>query len=250
MNKSLATVGYVTQIVLFLSLLLAGIAVFVAETVNPTHYPERGEIAALGLVVGMLSWVFISYIFNDLKSLFELHLAEALSNLVNRFWPKINTPTGKKIVVGLLIVVYTPFLWAIITNWNIAAPFVIALAVVVLVGMLVTICLVSVYLKMWEKYHVIFDDQIPDELREDYGFEARIYSRMIRNRLRVKSIGFPTSVYITPDQIHYTYPAAADYFGHDPAVEMNLALTLQREVKIERLENSDVLTVKRVQHAG
>lgn len=247
MNKSLATVGYITQIVLFLSLFFAAIATFVVEVDNTTNYPERYQIASVGFFIGVMCWLLVTLIFNDLKSLFALHLEKPLIGLVNNILERSKTPAGKKIVFGLLVLVYTPFVFAIITHWNIAAPFVIGLTIILLTIALVLTGVVMIYLKMWEKYNVVFDETIPDHMREDYSFEARAYSKMIRRSLHKAML--PMKVHIEPEQIEYSYPAAAEYFGDDPEVERNLARTLLREVNIKRRGDSDVVVVKRVQHA-
>lgn len=246
MNKSLATVGYITQIVLFLSLFFAAIATFVVEVDNTTNYPERYQIASVGFFIGVMCWLLVNLIFNDLKSLFELHLQEPLTGLVNNILEKSKTPVGKKIVVGLLVLVYTPFVFAIITHWNIAAPFVIGLTIILLTIALVLTGVVMIYLKMWEKYNVVFDETIPDHMREDYSFEARAYSKMIRRVLHKAAL--PTKVHIEPGEISYFYPGTADYFGPDSEVEAKLARMLQREVDIERRQDDDVLIVKRVEY--
>lgn len=247
MNKSLATVGYVTQIVLFLALAFAAFAAFVVEIDNPVNYPERYQIGFVGFTVGAMFWLFINLIFNDLKSLFALHLEKPLTGLVSNILEKIKTPVGKKIVIGLFILVYTPILFAIITNWNVAAPFVVALAVLLLISFLfstVVAVVAMIYLKLWEKYNVVFDESIPDDLRKDYSFEARAYSKMIRRSLQKAML--PMKVHIKPEHIDYFYPGKANYFGDDPEVETNLALALQREVTIYRHEDSDILIVNRV----
>lgn len=244
MNKSLATIGHITQIALFLSLLFAAFGAFVVEIDSTVNYPERYQIAFVGFSVGAMVCFLVTLIFNDLKSLYELHVQDALESAVNKIQTKIKTPTGKKVVVALLVLVYTPFVFAIINNWNIAAPFVIGLAIILLATMIVITLIVTIYLRLWEKYNVVFDETIPDDLREDFSLEARYYSRAIRHSLHKAML--PMKVQIEPEQIEYSYPARADYFGPEPDVEMNLARILQREINIERRGDSDVVIVKRV----